>query len=409
MRSPTKGWDESSVRELIIHHGSGPSPTCEEREMIGDEWGLLKTTAVTWNAGWQSTAHKVPPREYWGNHALEVRPGDVVVTKAGPRHRVGVVAYVDATRPRLMVSGKMVLLRPDPLKVHGRVLAQLLALPGAQKYLDSRTTGMAESQVNFANSALLELRVAVPSMSEQRHITEALDAVDHTIAATTNLIAKLSQRREGALATQVDHIIENSPSTTVAALFDVGTGITLGPHRIPRRHVRGYLRVANVQRECIDLDDVAQVECSPKDARRYETRRGDLLIVEGHANPNEIGRAALVGDQASGLLHQNHLFRLRSESFDPECALTILNGQLCRSYWRRMCATSSGLYTIGRRLLEAMPFPRASRDAQLQLAAISIESRNHLSLERQRLAKLRAIRTGLADDLVMGRVRTVPV
>lgn len=127
------------VRDLIVHHMSGPSPTCEERNIADStEWGLLKTTAVVWS-GWNSNAHKVPPQMYWGNHSIEVKAGDVLVTKAGPRNRVGVVVYVDQTPPNLMVSGKMIGLRPDTRKIDGRVFAAALSSEKTQRYLNSKS------------------------------------------------------------------------------------------------------------------------------------------------------------------------------------------------------------------------------------------------------------------------------
>lgn len=171
--------DESSpfiaLRDLLEHHASGPSPTCEERQMRGQEWGLLKTTAVTWD-GWNPKAHKVPPRAYWSNRQIEVRRGDVVVTKAGPRHRVGVVAFVDEAPARLMVSGKLVLLRFRRDLVVPRFLAALLSGEKAQRYLDRRTSGMAASQENFSNETLLGCALRLPSYETQLTMANALEA-----------------------------------------------------------------------------------------------------------------------------------------------------------------------------------------------------------------------------------------
>jgi type I restriction enzyme, S subunit len=125
-------WRATTVGGVVSRCYSGPSPTCEERNIqSNEEWGLLKTTAITWS-GWNQFAHKVPPRLYWNNEAIEVHPGDVLITKAGPRHRVGVVVDVPATLPRLMVSGKMIGLTPDFASVLPRVLAGVLC--------DSRAT-----------------------------------------------------------------------------------------------------------------------------------------------------------------------------------------------------------------------------------------------------------------------------
>ena len=192
-------WIETTVRDVVVRCYSGPSPTCEERNVQSpEEWGLLKTTAVTW-AGWDESAHKVPPRAYWNNKAIEVHPGDILITKAGPRHRVGVVVHVPVTQPRLMVSGKMIGLTPNTADVVPRVLAGVLATREPQKYLDRRTTGMAESQVNFANETLLSAPIRIPPIPEQRRIAEILDAVDDAIRSTEQLIAKLEQVKQGLL------------------------------------------------------------------------------------------------------------------------------------------------------------------------------------------------------------------
>src|ERR1035437_9952043 len=88
------GWSEVPVERLIEKHFCGPSPDCEERELMSDEeWGVLKTTAITWD-GWNETAHKLLPTKYWNRHHLEIHHGDVLITKAGPRDRVGVVVHV---------------------------------------------------------------------------------------------------------------------------------------------------------------------------------------------------------------------------------------------------------------------------------------------------------------------------
>jgi restriction endonuclease S subunit len=42
-------WQRHRVEEVITRFFCGPSPTCEERNVMGDsEWGVLKTTAATW-------------------------------------------------------------------------------------------------------------------------------------------------------------------------------------------------------------------------------------------------------------------------------------------------------------------------------------------------------------------------
>lgn len=199
--------------------------------------------------------------------------------------------------------------------------------------------------------------------------------------------------------------LRNSTWTTVGNLFDIKSGITLGPHRQPREGASPYLRVANVQRSWIDLSDVALLQASATERAELRLAVGDLLVVEGHANPAEIGRCALVGPDASGLVYQNHLFRLRSSDVDPEFAELWLNSDDTQAYWRRMTATSSGLYTINSRMLRELPFPVVSSDAQKHAITSMRLIANRVAVQRTELAKLRTVRQGMMDDLLTGRVR----
>ncbi|WP_405962847.1 hypothetical protein OG713_08475 [Streptomyces sp. NBC_00723] len=164
------------LRWLLTHVASGPSPTSENRNINGDdEWGVLKTTAITWD-GWDWQQHKVLPQQYWGIKAAEVKAGDILVTKAGPRNRVGVSVYVDHSPSRLVASGKMLLLRPDRMVTDPRFLSWILGTPSSQSYLDARKTGMAESQMNFTNNDLLGMSLDIPTLDEQRRIADYLES-----------------------------------------------------------------------------------------------------------------------------------------------------------------------------------------------------------------------------------------
>jgi len=193
-------WDRLFVEDVVTKYFCGPSPTCEERNITGDsEWGVLKTTAITWEDGWDWTKHKALPMNFWNKPELEVKAGDVIVTKAGPRHRVGVTAWVDYAPKRIIVSGKMIGLRPNPAKAVPLMLASAIAAREAQTFLDQRTTGMAESQVNFENAALLRTPILMPRIDEQTSIAAIVSDVDEEIAALEAKHGKARQLKQGMM------------------------------------------------------------------------------------------------------------------------------------------------------------------------------------------------------------------
>jgi type I restriction enzyme S subunit len=149
---------------------------------------------------------------------------------------------------------------------------------------------------------------------------------------------------------------------------------------------------------------VAQVEEFPEDEVKYALREGDLLLVEGHASPREIGRCARVTREAVGYLHQNHLFRLRSVQLLPKFSDFWLNSAPVRAYWRTAAATSSGLYTISRKAVTAIPFPVVDLQVQRRVVAELDLFDELIANEVDELAKIRAVKQGLVDDLLPGRV-----
>ena len=193
-------WNDAQVQDVITGFFCGPSPTCEERNIENEfEWGVLKTTAITKENGWAWKKHKTLPKLFWNKPHLEIKKGDVIVTKAGPRHRVGVTAWVDYVPPRIIVSGKMIGLRPRPDKVVALMLASAIAAREAQTYLDQRTTGMAESQVNFENTALLEAPIRIPRIEEQTAIAEVLTDMDAELTALEQRRAKTRALKQGMM------------------------------------------------------------------------------------------------------------------------------------------------------------------------------------------------------------------
>lgn len=188
--SQSKSWNQIEVNQVLLDHFSGPSPTCEERNIRGSEWGVLRTTCTTWEYGWNWKSHKVLPRSYWGQESRKVRVGDTIITKAGPRHRVGVPSFVDFVPDNIVPSGKMIALRPNPSLIDPLFLSLALKEHSSQAYLNERTTGMAESQVNFENRALLGTLIKVPSLAEQMRIAEVSTSIDAEINALVALREK---------------------------------------------------------------------------------------------------------------------------------------------------------------------------------------------------------------------------
>lgn len=396
-------WPEVPLRDLVTHVASGPSPTSEERPMSGDEWGLLKTTAVTWQRGWSPSAHKVPPRSYWGNRSLEVQAGDVIITKAGPRHRVGVAAYVREAPPRLMVSGKMVLLRPDPGKVAPPFLALALATRSAQEYLDHRTTGMAESQANFSNSALLGCPLKLPPLEDQRWIAEILDTLDETIQATDHLLVKL----RSCVRPLLDDLFTSLEPSASQLLSDCGAWLSGGtPSTTERRFWGGgipWITSSSLKSKYLRVSERTLTSAGVTAGSRLVGAGTIVFVVRGMSLKSEFRVGIAGSDLAFG---QDCKAIVPEPTVVPEylwAFLTYKESQILSL----VDEASHGTGRLQTALIGAIevPVPTVERQKWVVSRLAALERR--IDTESAWVEKLRLQRVGLAAELLTGRVRTV--
>lgn len=281
----------------------------------------------------------------------------------------------------------------------------------------------------------LDIKAPIADTDAQPVIARVIDTLDTAIHETEAIIAKLKAVKHGLLhdlltrgieangelrppQAEAPHLYKQSPlgwipneweASSVSAEFFVDAGITLGAHRVSRNNPKPYLRVANVHRGRLVLDDIATLEASQAEVSALGLKRGDLLIVEGHASTDEIGRCAMADDSVVGVLFQNHLFRLRPFRLTSEFGLLWLNSSFVRAYWRCEAATSSGLNTINRTKLNRLGVAVPTLAEQEQIIAADLAISSQLASETSMLIKLRRAKSGLMDDLLTGRVRVAPL
>ena len=276
----------------------------------------------------------------------------------------------------------------------------------------------------FSRQSLKHLQIPVPPLYEQVAIARVLDAIDQAIEKTEAVIEATERLRQALLQelltrgvpgwhSEWKHVpgIGTIPAdweiVTLGEVAEVTSGLAIGPHRKPRAHPKRYLTVANVQAGAVTLGEVRYMELT---GREYASRRlvaGDLVLVEGHAQISELGRAAVVPPEASGFVFQNHLFRVRGRP--GLCAnrfiCEFINGPQGRSYFRSFGGTTSGLNTVSVSNVKAMPTPLPGLEEQEVIAAIAEAIAERLRTETLLLEQLRAVKAAVADALLSGRVR----
>ena len=226
------GWGFAEIDEVISEQNGGKrihqgwSPQCEKEPCDSPEqWGVLKTTAI--QAGefqWQH--HKKLPGHLKPRVQIEVFPGDLLLTCAGPRIRCGVACLVRNTRPKLMLSGKIYRFRAAKNVADERYLESFLQTQEAQSQIDAMKTGGSDSGLNLTHERFKKLRLNLAPYLEQIRIVakleELLSDLDAGVAELKVAQKKLAQYRQSLLKAAVDGSLtaewrKNTPPTETGA------------------------------------------------------------------------------------------------------------------------------------------------------------------------------------------------
>lgn len=197
-------------------------------------------------------------------------------------------------------------------------------------------------------------------------------------------------------------------SKPLGRFAEVTSGITLNQDREAGHNGVRYLTVINVHRGRIDLTEVRRLEMRGNEAETKRIAPGDIMVIEGHANSSEIGRAALATDREEGMSFQNHLFRVRvfdKEEVRPRFLVRALFSARIRRYWVATANTSSGLNTINRTALRRLVLPVPEPTDQDVIIERLEAAEAVVAAIMAQLNAARRVKQSLLQNLLTGKLR----
>ncbi|MFO0775715.1 MAG: restriction endonuclease subunit S [Nitrospiraceae bacterium] len=182
----------TTLGEVVADLANGWSPKCHPRPAEGDEWGVLKLGAVSFGQ-YNEAENKALPRELKPDTALEIKAGDILISRANITRLVGACAYVASTRPRLLLCDKIFRVVPlNQPKILPEFLAEMMKLPSVRQQIESLATGSSPTMKNITKPSLLSLRFPLPPLPIQKQLVADVTAARAKIAAERADAAKLA-------------------------------------------------------------------------------------------------------------------------------------------------------------------------------------------------------------------------
>jgi type I restriction enzyme S subunit len=390
------GWVETTISDLLavlpdgrtLHQGW--SPQCEKDPAAEGEWGVLKTTSVQ-DGSFLDMHNKRLPDHLKPDPSIEVRPGDILITCAGPRARCGVVSLVRSTRPSLMLSGKMYRFRVPNGKVEPAFVEAHLRTLESQHRIDRIKTGGSDSGLNLTHDRFRPLPLRLAPYNEQKRIVakvEALqahsDAAKEALDAIPDLVAQFRQsvlaaafrgdltkkwreanpdvepasvllerirderRRKWQKAHPNKKYVEPKPADTDglpelpegwcwASLEELVAGISYGHTASASSDTSGrkFLRITDLTDSGVNWESVPF--CPDPGADHYDLKEGDIVVARTGATT---GKSYRLIAPPRGAVFASYLIRLDALSSCPTDYIAgFMKGPL---YWQQIMTVRKG-------------------------------------------------------------------
>ncbi len=286
----------------------------------------------------------------------------------------------------------------------------------------------------LSSTIVQRFQVPLPPLSEQQHIAHILDSLDTQIQQTEQFIAKLKQIKIGLLHDLLTRGIDENgdvrdpmahPEGFKKILYGnlkipvqwniyplekvakISSGVTLG------RKLTGvdtielpYLRVANVQDGYLNLTEMKHIRVPKHEVDRFLLQPGDMLMTEG-GDFDKLGRGTLWTGEIPNCLHQNHIFKVRTDRryLHPEFLALISRSSYGKHFFLLSSKQSTNLASINSTQLKAFPIPCPTKEEQERIVNILNAHDARITAEESHLAKFKQIKKGLMQDLLTGHVR----
>lgn len=335
-----------------------------------------------------------------------VRDGDAIVSMSNSYDLVGKVARADERHEGMTFGAFLSSFRSDVFE--SGFLFSLLRSPSMQ----SRIRATASQTVNISNlsiSGMAGIVLPVPPAAEQCRIVAKLDVLTARLARTRAeldrvpvLVTKLRQtalsraftgdlsaewrKREGS--SKADWL-----TCSLSDIANVQGGIQVGKKRpadatlveVP------YLRVANVQRGWLRLNEIKSLAVTAEERDRLLLKDGDILMNEG-GDRDKLGRGWVWREEVPGCIHQNHVFRVRLKDpdFPPEFVSHYAN-EFGQQYFIDQGTQTTNLASISKRRVMALPVPVPSAAEAKEIVRLITDAFAHADRLEAEATRARAL------------------
>jgi type I restriction enzyme, S subunit len=359
-------WVEATIGEFI-----GRTQTLDPRDCPDEIFDLYSVPSYS------DYEPETPEGREIGSSKQIIQQGDVLLCKIVPHIRRSWVVP-EPRGKRQIASGEWIVFRNhglEPEYIRRFVLSDVF-----HDQFMRTVSGVGGSLMRARPSEAAEILIPLPPLAEQRRIVAKLDTLTARLRrARTELdrvAAMAKAMRQSTLSRAFSGMLTRSfrGDASVSGVFgfpacwtverldeisEIQGGIQVGkqrPHDV-KLIVVPYLRVANVQRGWLKLDEIKTISVTSAEKERLLLKAGDILMNEG-GDRDKLGRGWVWYAQIDECIHQNHVFRIRlkDRSFPAEFVSHYAN-ENGQQYFLDQGTQTTNLASISKKRVGALPVP----------------------------------------------------
>lgn len=216
--------EETTLGEIVISIGQGWSPKCENHPSESTEqWAVIKTTAIQ-PLSFDGSHNKELPANLTAREHLELQDGDLLVTRAGPRNRVGITCLVKSPRSKLILCDKAYRLKINEAKALPAFVELVLNSPRALQTIDTLKSGINDSGLNLTQDRFFTLPVKLPTLQAQQLLINSFADANREICDFESVIERslsqaAAQRQNILRAAFAGELVPQDPSDEPASVL----------------------------------------------------------------------------------------------------------------------------------------------------------------------------------------------
>lgn len=168
-----QGWEWTQMGNIAISSDSGWSPQCNAEPRSGEQWGVLKVSAVSWGT-FNAAENKALPSSQKPRPECEVKDGDFLISRANTDELVARSVIVQEAPIHLMMSDKIVRFNLSA-HVNKIFINRVNGASHSRNYYAGNASGTSSSMKNVSREVMALLPIPLPPLPEQHCIVAKID------------------------------------------------------------------------------------------------------------------------------------------------------------------------------------------------------------------------------------------